>query len=210
MLESRRLSEAYEISLGKFHETRNSIADEYRTTMTNADFRKTFSIEGEFVLTVANIDTRKNTHNLIKACAELGLELISVGRIRDASYFESFRDRYHNFRHLGSIADIELLKSAYQQCLLFALPSLCETPGIAALEAASQGSKIVITEKGAAPEYFENMVTYVDPGSLDEITKGIKHEIMSDRDDSLSRYVVDKYTWDKTAQDIIDGYNKIV
>ena len=208
-LESRRLSEAFEININKFHKTRNSVADDYRTTQTNSDFRKKFSIAGEFVLSVANIDTRKNTHNLIKACAESGLQLISIGHIRDIPYFESFNDQYSNFKHVGSVSDVELLKSAYQQCQLFALPSLCETPGIAALEAASQGARIMITEEGAAPEYFKDMVTYVNPFELEDIVNGLNNALKLERDDSLRQYIIDNYTWDKTALDIVSGYSKI-
>ena len=176
---------------------------------TNADFRKKFSITGDYVLSVANIDTRKNTHNLIKACAESGLQLISIGHIRDIPYFESFKEQYSNFKHVGSISDVGLLKSAYQQCQIFALPSLCETPGIAALEAASQGARIVITEEGATPEYFKEMVTYVNPSDLEDIIKGLNSELKLERGDSLRQYIIDNYTWDKTAMDIIEGYNKI-
>lgn len=209
-LESYRLSDAFEINFNKFHKTRNSIADEYRTMLTSSNFREIFSIEGDFVLSVANIDTRKNTHNLIKACAALGLQFISIGHIRDVAYFESFNNKYSNFRHIGSIADVALLKSAYQQCLLFALPSLCETPGIAALEAASQGARVVITQEGAAPEYFEDMVTYVNPLSLTDIKEGIDTETHITRDETLRKHVVANYTWDKTALDIVNGYNKIL
>jgi glycosyltransferase involved in cell wall biosynthesis len=208
-LESIRLSDAFEIDINKFHKTRNGISDDYRTTKTVSDFRKTYSITGDFVLTVANIDTRKNTLKLIKACAESGLQLVSVGRIRDVNYFDSFKDQHSNFRHVGSITDVGLLKSAYQQCQLFALPSLCETPGIAALEAASQGAKIVITEEGAAPEYFKDFVTYVNPLGLEDISKGINAELETERDESLRNYILSTCTWDKTALDIVDGYNKI-
>lgn len=208
-LESNKLAEAFEIDINKFHKTRNSIADDYRTFETNSDFREKFSISGDFVLTVANIDTRKNTHNLIMACAESGLQLVSIGQVRDIPYFESFKGQYSNFKHVGGITDVELLKSAYQQCQLFALPSLCETPGIAALEAASQGAKIVITKEGAAPEYFKDMVTYVDPCSLEDIVQGLNLELNLERNDLLRQYIIDNYTWDKTALDIVAGYSKI-
>lgn len=208
-LESDKLAEEFSIDISKFHKTRNSIADDYRTLETSFDFREEFSISGDFVLTVANIDTRKNTHNLIQACAESGLQLVSIGQIRDIPYFESFQGQFTNFKHVGGITDVELLKSAYQQCQLFALPSLCETPGIAALEAASQGAKIVITNEGAAPEYFKNMVTYVNPLSLEDIKQGLNTELNLERNDSLRQYIIDNYTWDKTALDIVAGYRKI-
>lgn len=208
-LESKKLADAFDIDINKFHKTRNSIADEYRNTDTGQDFQKKFEISGDFVLSVANIDTRKNTHNLIKACAELDLQFVSVGHVRDIKYFDSFKDKYRNFLHVGNIVDIELLKSAYQQCAIFALPSLCETPGIAALEAASQGAKIAITEEGAAPEYFGDMVTYVDPYKLEDIVEGLHSELQLERSDDLQKYVIEHFTWDKTALDIIEGYNKI-
>ena len=207
--ESLKLSEAFDVDINKFHKTRNSIADEYCSAETGLDFKEKFAISGDFVLSVANIDTRKNTHNLIAACADIGLQFISVGHIRDVQYFNSFNEKYDNFIHLGNIADIALLKSAYQQCALFALPSLCETPGIAALEAASQGAKIVITKEGAAEEYFGDMVTYVNPYELEDIVKGLEYELTFDRDSALQKHVKDNFTWDKTAVDIIDGYNKI-
>ncbi|MFK5947328.1 MAG: glycosyltransferase [Methylococcales bacterium] len=209
-LESKKLADAFGIEISKFHKTRNSIADEYRNTDTNEDFQKKFNISGDFVLSVANIDTRKNTHNLIQACAELDLNLVSVGHIRDNQYYDSFKDQYSNFQHVGNVDDIALLKSAYQQCKLFALPSLCETPGIAALEAASQGTKIVITSEGAAPEYFGSKVTYVNPYELEDITEGLRSELHLNRDASLRKHVIDCFTWDKTALDIVDGYNKII
>lgn len=207
-LESKKLAETFDLNIDKFHKTRNSIADEYCTTTTTRNFKKEFGIVGDFVLSVANIDRRKNTHNLIQACAEIGVQFVSVGHVRDAPYFASFRDEFSNFHHVGNIDDIDLLKSAYQQCQLFALPSLCETPGIAALEAASQGAKVMVTEQGAAPEYFEDMVSYVNPYDLNSIVDGLRLEVRKDRDNSLQRHVLEKFTWDKTALDIIGGYNK--
>jgi len=41
-----------------------------------------------------------------------------------------------------------MLASAYAACDVFVLPSMFETPGIAALEAGLAGAKIVITKYG--------------------------------------------------------------
>ena len=162
-------------------------------------------------MSVANIDKRKNTHLLVDACQKLNKKLVLIGHIRDKDYFNDINFKFSNFLYLGAISNTDILKSAYKECSLFALPSLCETPGIAALEAASQGAKVVITQEGPTAEYFgESNVRLVDPRSLDSIISGIEMELKQTRSNDLSKYILNEYTWDKTAGDIIEGYKKIV
>lgn len=209
-LESTKLSRAFDVDLQKFHKTVNGISDAYLTTQTAKDFRQCYRIEGDFILTVANIDRRKNTHSLIKACEMLNKQLISIGHIRDPEYFREFQSSSKNFKHLGPITDTELLKSAYQEASLFALPSLCETPGIAALEAASQGSKILITTEGAAPEYFGEFADYVSPWDLTSIISGLETALSRPRNKlAIIENVQSNYTWSQTARQVQSGYSKI-
>ncbi len=209
--ESRKLARAYEVDLGKFHKTRNAIPAPYLNTKTSRNFRETYNIQGEFVLSVANVDRRKNTHALNQSCKKLGKKLVLIGHIRDIPYFDEFKSSNPDLLYLGPISDVEMLKSAYQQCDLYALPSLCETPGIAALEAASQGAKIVITNEGPTEEYFGSHVTYVDPHDHDGITRGIASELSRSRNKSvIIAHVTSEYTWDKTAQDVLAGYRKVL
>ena len=208
-LESQLISRLFNIPPEKCHKTRNSISNEYLDQKTTFNFKKEYNIEGDFILTVANIDERKNTQRLVKACEELGIKLVSIGATRHLEQLNAVKES-PNFLSLGTLSDTNILKSAYQACSLFILPSMCETPGIAALEAASQGSKIVITECGSAKEYFQDHVTYVNPWSTESIVEGIKTERNLTRDDTLSKFVCQNYTWDKTAIDIIEGYKKIL
>jgi len=53
------------------------------------------------------------------------------------------------------------------------------------------------------------MVTYVNPYKLEDIINGLNAELHLDRNNSLREYVIDHFTWDKTALDIINGYSKI-
>jgi glycosyltransferase involved in cell wall biosynthesis len=205
--ESERLAESFNIPISKFQETRNSVPEAFLNTNTTKNFREEYDIQGDFLLCIANIDTRKNTERLVKACQEIGKQLICIGNIRDKEYFKRFSKLYSRANYLGPVTDKELIKSALQQCELYVLPSLCETPGIAALEALSQGTKVVITEIGATKEYFKDYVTYVDPLSVDSIKKGILLEgnIIRNSAESI-QFIRDTYTWDKTAEDIIRGY----
>ena len=123
--------------------------------------------------------------------------------------FHKFKDIFKNYKHLGAIEDIEFLKSAYCACSAFVLPSMCETPSIAALEAAAQGAKIVITKEGSTTEYFKNYVSYCNPTELQSIIQGISNELNSNRDSSLKNYIRETYTWDNTANDIIGVYKSL-
>jgi len=209
--ESKKLAHDFELDLRKFHKTRNGISEDFLDTCTDKDFRTQFKLPDEFILSVANIDRRKNTLSLIQACAEIGKTLVLIGHIRDPIYFQECRNKNSDFLFLGPITDVSVLKSAFQQCSIYALPSLCETPGIAALEAASQGAKVVITREGPTEEYFGNLVTYVDPLDLTSIRDGINKELKATRNkDQLISHIVSHYTWDKTAEDVLNGYQKIL
>ena len=208
--ESIRLSDSFAIPLHKFSETRNSISEEYLNTNVDKDFRKEYSLPDKFILTVANVDNRKNTHRLINACKKQDLPLVIIGAIRETKYYENLKSIFDKAFFLGNITDTMILKSAYQQCYLFALPSLCETPGISALEAMSQGARIVITSVGATQEYFKDYVTYVDPLSEESIVEGFEIELKRERDLEENRnYILENFTWTKTAKDIERGYLKL-
>lgn len=207
--ESVKLSHAYDIPIEKFHKTRNSISREFLSLGSGDLFRETFKIKEEFVLSVANIDKRKNTKILVKACEELNLRLILIGAIRDLNYFNEIKLSHQNFTYLGALTNQKLLKSAYCAAKVFALPSLCETPGIAALEAAAQGVPIVITSEGATQEYFDHNVSFVNPFDLDEVKRGLIKQYSNNNNTSQRSRIISTYTWEKAAQDVINGYKKI-
>lgn len=209
--ESAKLSENFNIDISKFYKTRNSITSDYLADGNKNLFCEKYNLDKEFILTVANIDRRKNTHKLVEACKKLNLQLVSIGAIRDDAYFSDFKDSYDNFIQLGPIFDVELIKSAYMNCSLFALPSLCETPGIAALEAASQGAKILITDQGPTYEYFGDHVEYVSPFNDAQLCEKIESIFRApSASDVLKDKVRSEYTWDLTAMDIINGYKTVM
>lgn len=208
--ESNLLADVFEIERSQFCETRNSVADEFLNRLTLDNFRLQFQIEGDFILSVGNIDRRKNTKSLVEACKKLGKQLIVIGEIRDPGYYREIEFSI-GCRYIGPIRKPSLLKSAYQQSILFALPSLCETPSIAALEAASQGSRIAITSEGSARDYFGDRVTYFNGLDPFSIAEGIESELNYTRNSSeLVEHIGSNYSWAKTAADIIAGYNKLL
>lgn len=205
-VESQRLSEHLGIPLEKFIKTRNSISTAYLAKATGDRFRVEFGIKDKFVLSVANIDRRKNTKLLAQSCERLGAQLVLIGHVKDQNYFDESRAVGPSFRHLGPIEDEEILKSAYAACDVFALPSLCETPGIAALEAAAQGAKIVITSEGSTTEYFGDEAVYVNPLDDKSIEQGLAQALAAARPAALAGRILNEYTWARTAEEVLAGY----
>lgn len=210
-MESSRLSKAFNIENRKFFKTRNAIAKDYFSLNTGADFRSTYKIDGPFVLCVANIDRRKNTLAALNACKKLGMKLVLIGAIRDTEYFEEVLQSHPSgYLNIGPIYSSEMLKSAYQQAELFFLPSFCETPSLAAMEALSQGCKVVITSEGSTREYFEDNAVYVDPNNHDSIVQGLEVGL---KGKAISEEVIKKfkeeYTWTNTAQDIHRAFQSL-
>lgn len=207
-MESRRLSDHFNIPSKKFLKTRNAVSLEYFSQGQADYFRNEFQISEKFILTVANIDRRKNTKRLVEACAKLEIPLISIGHIKDTQYFNEFKGANH-FRHLGPIFDVELLKSAYSACEAFVLPSLCETPGIAALEAGSQGARLVLTQEGSAREYFGSLATYVDPNDVQSICEGVVEGLASETQSLVKDHVRLNFSWDQAGRDIAVAYEQL-
>ena len=210
--EVKLLSEFFDIPLSKFHVTRNAVDHVFATPVKGEIFRKEFGVRRPFLLNVANIEPRKNQLNLVRVARELDMELILLGNIRIQSYFDDCMEASGGgVRHIGYIEHgSELLRSAYSACEAFVLPSLLETPGLAALEAAASGARVVITNVGPIEEYFSDLVTYVDPNDLDDIRRGIENELANERDDALSKRIMENFTWDKTALEVIKGYEKVL
>lgn len=160
------------------------------------------------MLNVANIEPRKNQLSLIRAARGLGLSLIIAGGVRDSAYYDDCMQEGAGFvSHVGFLEhDGELLKSAYGGCEAFLLPSLLETPGLAALEAASQGCRLVVTSVGSTREYFHDLATYVDPHNVDDIRAGIQVALRQPLSDRLRHHALKTFTWDHAVRKLLKAY----
>ena len=209
--EAGQLSTHFGLNPEKFVVILNAIDPSFGETAPENCFREHFGIDGPFVLNVANIEPRKNQLSLIRALKGLDVELIILGNIRYASYYEQCMREGEGFvRHLGYLDHQgDLLKAAYRACTVFALPSTLETPSLAALEAAASGAKVVITGEGSAREYFGELVTYVNPLDVTDIRNGIVSALGSPKGSSqLKGHVLSNFTWARTAKQLVQAYRR--
>lgn len=210
-MESERLSSAFGLPRGLFRAVYNGVESFFCDPADPQAFRTAFAVDGAFALDVGNIEPRKNQLALVRAMKGLGLPLILIGQPRDAAYCEAVLAEGAGFtRHLGRLDhDDPLLRSAYRACTLFVLPSTLETPGLAALEAAAQGARVVVTGEGSTREYFGDHVTYCDP--LDEagIRRAIESERSTRRGPELAAHVRERFLWQGVVQTLAGVYRDV-
>jgi glycosyltransferase involved in cell wall biosynthesis len=162
-----------------------------------------------FLLHVAAYtQSRKNTLQLAQAACELDLPLViagyaSPGPILDA--LQRIAQTHGKVRLLGPV-DVETRNALYRLCHVFCLPSLHEGTGLAALEAGATGARVVITSSGGAPDYFEDMASYVDPGDGMCLRAAILKEWSEPRNTRLSQHIASRLSWRSSANTLVEQY----
>ncbi len=130
----------------------------------------------DFCLHVSRLcDPTKNVIRLVKAALKYNFNLVLAGSSSESFNLELKKivGSRNNVKMLGRISDEELIQ-LYKDAKVFALPSTREGVGLAALEAASYGCDIVITDIGGPKEYFLPNAIAVNPLSVDEIGSAVK------------------------------------
>ncbi len=191
----------------------NGVEERFRSATPDL-FRATYGIEN-FVLNVGHVGPgRKNVFRLIQALEKVNAPSVIIGRIEDNDYGRLCVDeakKNPRILLLDAIPnDSELLASAYAACDVFVLPSLFETPGIAALEAALAGAKVVVTKFGGTEEYFGDDAEYVEPTSWELIHHGIMTAMNKPKNTLLRDRVAGKYLWRHVAEQTLAVYHSVV
>lgn len=130
----------------------------------------------DFCLHVSRLcDPTKNVIRLVEAALKYNFNLVLAGSSSESFNLELKRiiGSKDNVKILGRISDEELIQ-LYKEAKVFALPSTREGVGLVALEAASYGCDIVITDIGGPKEYFLPNAIAVNPLSVDEIGQAVK------------------------------------
>lgn len=208
--ETEQLADEFHLDREKFSVVPNGIDEDFALVADPQIARRRFELPEEFILNVANVERRKNQLLLARVAAEMNRDLVLVGNVRDQEYLQAcLAAGGDRVRYLGHLAHSDpALKSLYRACRVFALPSLLETPGLAALEAAAQGARIVVTEVGAAPEYFGPGAEYVEPADAAGLRKAIDAQWHAPAVDTLRRRVVENFTWPHAGKALVEAYER--
>lgn len=169
----------------------------------------------DFVLFVGQAGApRKNVVELLKISSDIDVPVVIIGSFYNDAYGVHCRNlakqnkNVHLFESMDH--DSDLLASAYAASKVFVLPSLYETPGIAALEAGLAGANIVITKNGGTKDYFESHADYIDPKSSSSLLRGIISALKKENNQLLKNHIINNFTWEKVALQTADHYKALI
>jgi len=177
-------------------------------------FKNKYGLEN-FILSVGHTGhRRKNVLALIQALGKIDHPAVIIGRIVPGEYGDACVHEASKHKHILLIDSLEndsaMLASAYAACDVFVLPSLFETPGIAALEAGLAGAKIVITKYGGTSDYFGELADYVDPHSLNSIQTGILNSLGKTKNVALRDHIRKEFLWGCVAERTAEIYKDVL
>lgn len=157
---------------------------------------------------------RKNVIKLLEIAPQLEVPIVIIGSLYQDEYGNRCRELAEKAVNITLIETLphnsDLLASAYAASKVFVLPSQYETPGIAAMEAALAGSKIVITERGGTKDYFDNYAEYINPDSASSLLNGLKKALDSASSETLKDYILDNFSWQKVAKKTANQYKRLL
>jgi glycosyltransferase involved in cell wall biosynthesis len=201
---------------GGFHQVRRETA--------LAQVRERFEIAAPFILSVGDLQPRKNHVGLIEAFARLlqadpglphhlilaGKETWFARRVLDAAKHSGVADR---IRFLGFVSDDDLL-NLYNACELFCFPSFYEGFGLPVLEAMACGAVVACSNTSAIPEVADGAALLFNPYKQEEITRAMMDLILlpelAPRMRRLGLQRATQFSWQNTAQKTLDVYYDVV
>jgi len=185
--------------------------------------RERFSLNRPFLLTVGDLQPRKNHIGLIRAfaelvraCPQLRHELVLAGKptwfadeVEAAARASGVGER---IRMLGFVADPDLIQ-LYNACDLFVFPSFYEGFGLPALEAMACGRAVACSNATALPEVTDSAAIFFDPYRVDQIVRALKDLLLDAelraRMERLGQQRASHFSWQKTADAVLDVFREV-
>jgi glycosyltransferase involved in cell wall biosynthesis len=182
-----------------------------------------FAIPAPFILTVGDLQSRKNQAGLIRAFAEMvrayprlkhhlvlaGKESWHAAEVRKAARNSGVAERIH---FTGFVSDSELLQ-LYNACEFFVFPSFYEGFGLPVLEAMACGRAVACSNSTAVPEVADGAAILFDPHSTEQIVRAMA-DLALDAElrahmGRLGLQRAAQFTWRKTAEKTLEVYYEV-
>jgi glycosyltransferase involved in cell wall biosynthesis len=188
-----------------------------------AAVEKRLGVTGPFVLTVGDLQPRKNHLGLLRAFEtamrahpKLRHKLLCVGketwyspRLREAVRHSPMAQRVH---FTGFVEDAELV-TFYGACELFVYPSLYEGFGLPILEAMACGRAVACSNSTAMPEVADSAALLFNPRDTDEMASAIGDVLtepgLRARLERLGQKHAANFSWKQAAEQTLNAYYEV-
>jgi glycosyltransferase involved in cell wall biosynthesis len=223
----KRLLEAYHPDPAKVEVVPIAMSPTFRPLAHEGAFRwvsDRFNIHHHpYVLTVGDLQPRKNQIGLIRAFEELirsnpqlPHRLVIVGkntwfadRVMDTAKQSGVADR---IVFTGFINDNELLQ-LYNACELMVFPSFYEGFGLPILEAMACGRAVACSNTSSMPEVANAAAILFNPEDTGEIVRAMRDVLLDPelrgRMERLGLQRASQFTWERTAQRTLEIYHEV-
>ena len=204
----------------------NAVSSRFRPvdrSLARARVTERHDIPGPFVLTVGDLQPRKNHLGLlaafeamIRAHPELPHQLVFVGKetwyspvLHQAVNRSGIADRVH----FTGFVDDEDLVDFYGACDLFVFPSFYEGFGLPILEAMACGRAVASSATTAMPEVADSAGILFDPTSREEMTRAMIDVLVDPelrrRLERLGQSRASIFSWEAAASKTLDVYYQV-
>lgn len=169
----------------------NKIFQEIHNQSILKTIKKKYKLPENYVLYVGDCNWNKNVPTLIKACQELNISLVLVGKV-----FKSEKEMDHPWNaslkevlslsktdsriyKLGYVENNDLV-SIYNLAKVYVQPSYYEGFGLSMVEAFSCGCPVIASYQGSLKEVGGNAPLYFNPQNQDDLAQKIKYAYLKD------------------------------
>ena len=222
----RRILDAYKLSDDKVVVLPNGVSSVFRPVAREIAQRSmrtrlhTILPSVPFILTVGDLQPRKNHlgliqafEDLIRAHPQLPHHLLVVGKetwyaptVRAAAKKSQVADRIH----FTGFVDDEELRRIYGACDLLVYPSFYEGFGLPILEAMACGRAVACSNTSAMPEVADSAALLFDPASRRDLVFAMRDLLLNpelrQRMERLGVQRAAMFSWNNSAAKTLDAY----
>lgn len=218
------IAKTYHINSKKIIVTYNSVDKEFKkmNESESKDIRLKYKLgDSKIVLTVGNLQPRKNIPRLIEAFIQYkkqyqdNTKLVIVGKrawLFDDT-FKAARNHKKDIIFTDYVEKSDLIK-LYNEAQCFIYPSFFEGFGIPPLEAMACGTPVGVANATSLPEVVKDAGDYFNPFSVEEI-KNVMYKLINDEEHR--KELIEKgyerikcFSWKKSADIIVNSYVKLL
>jgi glycosyltransferase involved in cell wall biosynthesis len=219
----RRILEAYRLEEEKVVALPNGVSSAFRPVAREAAQRSmpaSFLVPFPFILTVGDLQPRKNHLGLIRAFEELVRtypqlphHLVMVGK--ETWYAPTVRAAVkkslaHDRIHFAGFVDDDQLRRLYGACDLMVYPSFYEGFGLPILEAMACGRAVACSNTSAMLEVADSAAILFDPCSQRDLVTSMRDLLLNPelrlRMERLGAQRAALFSWERTAAKTLDLY----
>ena len=203
----------------------NGVAPQFNNqygSETVEEFKKKFNLPSQFIMFLGNTAPKKNTLNVIKAYVDYCTQATDPVPIVLLDYKKDLVEKILNdlgqpsllshfvFPGYVPYAQIPLM---YNAATLFLYPSLRESFGLPILEAMACGVPVITSNTSSMPEVAGDAAEIIDPFKYKDLSQSIlkvlTNEDLRNRHKQKGLERAQKFTWRKSAEELLEIYQSL-